>query len=161
MVEVAHVSTVIQKELSRLRRFSYSLTGDKADADDLVQNVVVKLLKSGIPDHVKPVPWMLTICKNLWIDEIRSREVRMKAANDERLAANEEGREDAQSHQLETQRVLEAVSALPDNHRLALSLVAVEGMSYAEAAAILDVPIGTIMSRVARARTNLVKMFSG
>lgn len=82
----------------------------------------------------------------------------MRAANDERLT-EQETVDDQQSQSLEAERVLKAVAELPDNHRLPLSLVALEGMSYAEAAEILDLPIGTIMSRVARARAKLALIF--
>jgi RNA polymerase sigma-70 factor (ECF subfamily) len=155
---------IIIRELNRLRRFSYSLTGSKADADDLVQNVVERLLKKGIPDRENPVPWMLTVCKNMWIDEMRARDVRLKYASEKDRHNNEQSGSDARMsepllNQLETDRVLSALAKLPENHRLPLGLVAVGGMSYAEVAYILDVPIGTVMSRVARARASLVKLF--
>ena len=99
---------------------------------------------------------------NLWIDELRSREVRLKAANDEVLESNEMVNDDKYTQlYLDTQKVLHVMNELPENQRLALSLVAVENMSYAEAAEVLDVPIGTIMSRVARARVSLMKRFYG
>ncbi len=159
MAEMNQVTAIIQNELSRLRRFAYSLTSNKADADDLVQNLAVKLLKTGIPADVKPIPWMLTICKNLWIDEIRSREVRMRPSINKKLADDEAYDSNDQSIHVDANRVLNAVADLPENHKLALSLVAIEGLSYAEAADVLEVPIGTIMSRVARARSTLAKQF--
>lgn len=159
---VDKVRTVIQQELTRLRRFAYSLTGNKADADDLVQNLAVRLLKTGLPEDVDPVPWMLRICKNLWIDELRSREVRMKATNNDQLQTPSltDG-ERSSRYQVDAGKVLKAMTSLSDNQRIALSLVAIEGMSYAQVAEILEVPIGTIMSRVARARDNLAKRFRG
>ncbi len=84
----------------------------------------------------------------------------MKAANDDRLIDQGPTQvDDEQEQVINTERVLNAVAALPDNHRLPLSLVALEGLSYAEAAEVLDIPIGTIMSRVARARGKLALIF--
>lgn len=148
---------VILQELPRLRRFAYALTSSKADADDLVQNTVVRLLKAGLPENVAPIPWMMRVCKNLWIDELRSRSVRMKAAD--QIERDHEQQDDAGSRQLQgnldLQRVNQAMASLSDEHRMTLSLIAIEGMSYAEAAEVLGVPIGTIMSRLARARKQL------
>ncbi len=151
------LKTIVVRELPRLRRFAYSLTGSKADADDLVQNVVMRLLKSGVPDEDSAVPWMLRICKNCWIDEVRSRTVRTNAMNT-MLNDTPEFNNDSEKlvmNQLEVERVIQAMDTLSDNQRIALSLVAIENLSYDEAAKVLEIPIGTIMSRVARARQNL------
>jgi len=153
---VDRTRTLILQEFNRLRRFAFSLTGSKADADDLVQNVVVRLLKTGIPELSNPVPWMLRVCKNLWIDELRYRNVRIKAANEEGWSNDELQSEPHQGQsQIDTGKVLNMLRKLPENQCLALSLVAVEELSYAEADEVLGVPIGTIMSRVARARANI------
>ncbi len=147
---------VVVQELPRLRRFAYSLTGSKADADDLVQNVVMRVLKAGIPGHDNAIAWMLRICKNCWIDEIRSRASQAKVVDSLQAEGGEASSSEKQvSDQLHIEKVTQAMSALPDQQRLALSLVAIEGMSYAETAKVLEVPIGTVMSRVARARENL------
>ncbi|WP_216825102.1 RNA polymerase sigma factor [Agarilytica rhodophyticola] len=155
------IKQIIEQEFVRLRRFAYSLTGSKADAEDLVQNLIVKLLKSEIPDNREPIAWMFTVCKNLWIDEIRARGVRMKAANDERIIVpNDDNNEQHVHAQMEMSKVMEKMSLLSDSNRIALSLVAIEGMSYAEAAAVAGVPTGTIMSRVARARSSLANLLN-
>lgn len=152
------IKEIVVEELPRLRRFAYSLTGSKADADDLTQNVVIRLLKAGVPEEGSAIAWMLRICKNCWIDEMRSRTVRTKAADAIRYDADSANATDMQiTNQLDTQRVIEAMINLSENQRIVLSLIAIEGMSYGEAAEVLEVPIGTIMSRVARARANLQK----
>ena len=143
--------------LPNIRRFAASLTGNLADADDLLQSTVERLLARGLPDDARMLPWALKVCRNLWIDELRSRKVRRDAVREPAA----QGQQVVQGeHQVlgalaleEVQRVLLSMS---EDQRAVLELVAVEGHSYKEAAAILDVPIGTVMSRLARARTTLV-----
>lgn len=145
-------------ELGSLRRFCRSLSGSAADADDLLQMTVERILDKGMPVDANAVKWAYRVCKNAWIDELRSRDVRQRYPqqmawdNDEAQSAEESAGQE---------RALEAVAAaleeLPPEQRLALTLVAVEGKSYAEAADILEVPVGTIMSRIARARAQLLK----
>jgi len=111
-----------------------------------------------MPDDADAAKWAYRVCRNAWIDELRSREVRQRYPlqmawdTDEAPSAEDDA---------DSERALEAVAmaldALPPEQRMALSLVAVEGKSYAEAADILEVPVGTIMSRVARARAQLLK----
>lgn len=146
---------ILQQELGRLRRFAYSLTGSKADADDLVHDVVCKTLEKGLPEGRDPIPWLITLCKNVWIDQIRYREVRTRREHEEELpvAISQAGE---QLDAIHMERVLLAIQRLPENQRLTLSLVAIEGM---EAAAVLEVPVGTVMSRVARAREAMIKNF--
>lgn len=148
---------VLRREAMRLRRFAYSLTANRADADDLVHDVVVKVLEKGLPAHDDPVPWLLTLTKNLWIDRVRQQQVRTRPCNEEFLPVPSGESEPFDS--LHTERVLEKLQQMPDNLRLVLSLVAVEGLSYQEAAKVLDIPIGTVMSRVARAREHMLALF--
>ena len=145
------------EELPRLKRFCLSLTSDPADADDLLQITVERLLGKGMPEDAHVGKWSRRVCRNLWIDEIRSRDVRSRYAQSESviegagttLANNDES--------VQLDRVSAAMERLPLEQRAALVQVAVEGCSYAEAAALLEVPIGTIMSRVARARKALAE----
>ena len=65
-------------ELGGLRRFCYSLTGNPADADDLLQITVERLLEKGMPEDAHPAKWAYRVCKNAWIDELRSRDVRQR-----------------------------------------------------------------------------------
>ncbi len=152
---------VLQKELNRLRKFAYSLTGHQADADDLVHDLAVKVLEKGLPEYKDPVPWLITLCKNLWIDQLRYREVRSRPQDNESDTIVEEDvlSPEAELNLLHTERVIRGLRLLPEHQRLALSMVAIEGMSYAETARMLEVPIGTVMSRVARAREILLKKF--
>jgi RNA polymerase sigma factor (sigma-70 family) len=150
----------IMGELKGLKRFCLSLAGNEADADDLLQGTVERLLERGIPEDAHTARWAYRVCKNLWIDELRSREVRMRHATS--VAQHGEAVDIAPSAEAQSsgERQLAAVNAallrLPEEQRIALVLVTVEGKSYAEAAEILEVPIGTIMSRIARARKYLL-----
>ncbi len=148
--------------LPRLRRFAISLTGDRADGDDLLQKVVERLLARQVPDDVDLLKWSFRVCRNIWIDEIRSRAVRTHVAVDDvsHQLRGDDGEASAMAR-LTLRDVQKAMEALPDDQRLALVLVAIEGLSYAQTAETLDVPIGTIMSRVARARKSLAGQFGG
>jgi RNA polymerase sigma-70 factor (ECF subfamily) len=149
----------LMAELGGLRRFCYSLTGTAADADDLLQTTVEKLLLKGMPADAHAAKWSYRVCKNVWIDELRARDVRQRyplTVVDEEASQSTEAV--AQMEQ-DLADVSAALDQLPDEQRMALSLVAIEGKTYAEAADILEVPDGTIMSRVARARKNLVQYY--
>jgi RNA polymerase sigma-70 factor, ECF subfamily len=141
--------------LPRLRRFARALTGTAADADDLVQAAIERALRSA--DQWRPgtnaASWMFRIMKNLWIDEIRARKAREKLFALEQFTdqAMVDGAGDMEAH-LYANHVQRIVSGLPEEQRLAIALVLVEGLSYREAASVLDVPIGTLTSRLARGR---------
>ena len=142
--------------LPRLRRFARSLTGNRQDGDDLMQTTVERALERGWPEGIEALPWLFKVCKNLWIDELRARSVRSKAAQtrelDEEPAISGEAVALGEIGLREVERALES---LPPEQRAVLALVAVEGLSYREAADVLETPIGTVMSRLARARAAL------
>jgi RNA polymerase sigma factor (sigma-70 family) len=146
-------------ELGGLRRFCYSLTGNPADADDLLQITVERLLEKGMPEDAHPAKWAYRVCKNAWIDELRSRDVRQRYPQQ---AVETGDSAPSAEHIANSEREIAAVSAmldqLPKDQRIALTLVAVDGKTYAEAAEILEVPMGTIMSRISRARKQLVQL---
>ena len=145
-------------ELGGLRRFCVSLTGNTADGDDLLQATIERVLEKGMPEDAHVAKWVYRVCKNAWIDEIRARDVRQKYPQ---LVVDEEhdspSAEESASGQRELETVNAALAELQPEQRLALTLVAIDGRTYAEAAEILDVPVGTIMSRIARARRHLAE----
>ena len=147
-------------ELPGLKRFCLSLTGNGADADDLLQATVERVLERGLPADAHMARWSYRVCKNMWIDEVRAREVRtrhaLSVAQSGGVVDTAPSAEDLSAAQVQLDEVYESLRRLPEEQRLALTLVAVEGKSYAEAAEILDIPIGTIMSRIARARKQLL-----
>jgi RNA polymerase sigma factor (sigma-70 family) len=150
----------IVQALPRVRRFAYSLTAHVADADDLLQSTVERALARGAP-HDEPealLKWMFTVCRNLWIDELRARKVR--GFDDPDRADVDVQSRDGEGDILGTLAIDEldiAMSRLAAEQRAVLELVAVEGFSYREAAEVLEIPVGTVMSRLARARAALAR----
>ena len=143
----------------RLRRFAWALTGSREDADDLVQATCLKALASldqFQPDSNLP-SWMFRIMRTTWIDQTRSRARRPTVDAPEAIdAVSDEGSiVRGLEARLTLRRVREAMAELPADQREILALVAVEGLSYREAADAAGVPIGTVMSRLARARAKL------
>ncbi len=145
--------------LPRLRRFARSLARNAQDADDLVQITAERALARAEqlrPDH--PVAsWLFGILRNAWIDEGRSRRRRESLLEPEDLAGVGDPAAGADPELLCLQ---DALSRLPEDQRLAVALVLVEGFSYKEAASIMSVPVGTLTSRLARAREALQSMLS-
>jgi RNA polymerase sigma-70 factor (ECF subfamily) len=148
--------TDIVEEMAFMRRYARSLARDDNVADDVVQDALLKALEKRHafrPDG-SPKRWLLSIVHNIFIS-VRRRE-QAEARRDIRFAQTLIDRlEPDQEHAACLQEVARAFAALPDHHRAVLHLVAVEGQSYQEAAAILDVPVGTVMSRLSRARAAL------
>jgi RNA polymerase sigma-70 factor (ECF subfamily) len=144
--------------LPRLRRFARALARDAHDADDLVQIAVERALTRAAqlrPDA--PLSsWMFGIVRNAWLDELRARGRRARlfapAESAERSGASSQG---APADLLAVQ---EALSRLPEEQRAAVALVLIEGLSYKEAAHVMEVPIGTLTSRLARGREALQAM---
>ncbi len=147
----------ITKLLPVIRRFAYSLTGSTADADDLVQNTVERVLTRDLPEDVDLTKWVFRVCRNLWIDEYRSRKVRQNATQNPELQEQQSVDGETRIHrQMELEQVNKAMNSLVDDERCLIALIALQGMSYKEAAQTLKIPIGTVMSRLARARRNIV-----
>jgi RNA polymerase sigma-70 factor (ECF subfamily) len=141
--------------LPRLRRFARSLSRNQHDADDLVQSGIERAWRH--LGQFKPganlASWMFGIMKNAWLDNLRARHRRGEVALPE-----DSGEHPAVSPvdtNTELWSVSEAMSKLPEGQRLAVALVLVEGLSYKEAAEALEIPMGTLTSRLARGRTAL------
>lgn len=141
--------------LPRLRRFARSLTRNADEADDLVQGALERALRnlSAWTPGTRLDAWMFRIMKNAWIDEVRSRTVRTRvfAPEEAGVEIGADGTGAMEAH-LEAQAVRAAMEELPDEQRIAVSLVLIEGFSYREAADLLEIPIGTLTSRLARGR---------
>jgi RNA polymerase sigma-70 factor, ECF subfamily len=155
---VAELRTELVELLPRLRRFARVLARDPHDADDLVQTAIERALAHAgqLRADAPLAAWMFGILRHAWIDEQRARGRRG------RLFAPAESAEEvvdaAQGAAVDAIAVQDAVARLPEEQRLAVALVLVEGLSYKEAAHIMEVPIGTLTSRLARAREALQAM---
>ena len=144
--------------LPRLRRLARVLARDPVDADDLVQSTVERALvhQGQWRPGTRLDSWMFRIMKNAWIDESRSRTRRGGVFLPQEAG---EGVGDAGAEALDTRLALgeveRALARLPDEQRAAVALVLVEGLSYQEAAQVLEIPAGTLTSRLVRGRLAL------
>lgn len=147
--------------LPRLRRFSLAVAGNAQDAEDLLHSALERALRfeSTWQRGTRLDSWIYRIIRNLWIDERRAKRnqnVSLEVAGDDAL----EDRQASAEHLLDLAQARRALLALPEEQRSVLCLVVLEGMTYQEAAATLDVPIGTVMSRLSRARAAMVSRLS-
>lgn len=142
--------------LPRLRRFARSLARDATDADDLVQLSLERALRARAQwqQGTKLDAWIMKILRNCWIDEIRCRTRRAGAFSD---GADINMIPDTAAAPDTLLDVGRAMNELPPQQREVIALVLVEGLAYREAADILEIPIGTVMSRLARGRKELAQ----
>ncbi|MBB5193318.1 RNA polymerase sigma-70 factor (ECF subfamily) [Silvimonas terrae] len=159
------LSRLIPSLLPRLWRFALRLTANRHDAEDLVQRACVRALERPhqLQEGTSALSWLFSIMYSIWISEIRARKVRaVNAADwqDDMLENLPDPRAGDPENDLLHQQIIAAVGALPDPQRVVMLLVGVEGLSYREAAVALDIPIGTVMSRLARARITLGELFA-
>lgn len=140
--------------LPRLRRFALTLSGNSADADDLVQMTCERamLRASQWLAGTRLDSWMFTMMRNLWLSELRSRRVRGGAGQVDAAEAQELATEIGAADVLQGNQVAALILTLPEGLAATLLLVSVEGHSYQEAADVLGIPIGTVMSRMSKAR---------
>ena len=150
--------------LPRLRRFAVALTGDLDQADDLVQEACMRALSrvEQWQPGTRLDSWMYRIAQNLWLDRMRAKKVRGEQVDVEsaEALAGPDGRVVVESR-LTLNAVSAAMAQLPNEQRLLIALVCIDGLSYKEAAEITETPIGTVMSRLARARRELHARLEG
>lgn len=152
----SHTRFDVVGQLAALRRYARSLTRDGQDAEDLVQDALVRAYerRSTFKAGGNMRRWLLSIVHNAFIDRSRSRN--SEAARIERIAEVAPSTVEApQDHAVRLAQVRTAFMGLPEEQRAALHLVAIEGLSYQEAAETLAIPLGTLMSRIGRARAAL------
>lgn len=142
-----------------LRRFCFSLTGSYAEADDLLQMTLERALEKwqSFEAGTELQRWLYRVCRNIWIDEVRSNKRRGSSESLDELEDFEDpaSGEDPIISSVTVDEVAQAMESLSESQRTILYLVGVDGCSYKEAAELLDLPIGTVMSRLARARKQL------
>ena len=147
--------------LPRLRRFAHGLSRSPADADDLTQATIERALRSR--DQWQPGTrmdsWSYRIMRNLWIDTARSKARRdvHEAPEEDGVDVGEDPRE-AMAAAIDLKRIMAAMERLPDEQREIVALILVEGFGYREVSEMLDLPIGTVSSRLVRGRTALLAL---
>ena len=143
--------------LPRLRRFAWSLTRDWPDADDLVQTSCTRALmrEDQWQKGTRLDAWMYRLMRNVWIDETRKRTVRVGQGIEDAAMSSELQTQGDSETTAYASEVLAQIALLPEGFSSVLLLVAVEGHTYAETAEILDIPVGTVMSRLSTARQKL------
>ncbi len=150
--------------LPRLRRFAHALSRNGADADDLTQTTVERALRSR--EQWQPGTrldsWLYRIMRNLWIDTSRARIRKEKNEAPEEEAQNVgDDPHGAMEAAIELKRAMAAMERLPDEQREVVALILIEGFGYREVAEMLDLPIGTVSSRLVRGRTAMLEMLGG
>jgi len=146
----------------RLRRFAYGLSGSLDEADELVQCTYERALSrlDQWQTGTRLDSWLYRMLQNIWLNQLRAKRVRGEHLPS--IDVDEQVGEE--SHQMETYMMLEHVRQnirlLPEDQRVALLLVSVEGFSYKEAAEVLDVPVGTLTSRLSRGRLALMELMN-
>jgi len=144
--------------LPRLRRFAYALTGDWDKGDDLVQETCSRALSR--VDQFQPgtslESWMFRIAQNIWIDQVRQAKTRGTVVDVEEAydLVGSDGRQVTETR-LTLEAVNRAIAQLPADLRILIALTSIDGRTYQQAAEIVQTPIGTVMSRLARARKKL------
>ncbi|MCC6530998.1 MAG: RNA polymerase sigma factor [Burkholderiales bacterium] len=153
---------LIDAHIPHLRRYARALTGDVARADDLVQDT---LERAWIKFHLwQPAlalrPWLFAIMHNVYVNQVRANARRAHSALADDDAAALAARAN-QSDMLEVNDIIACLARLPQEQREVLLLVSLEDLNYSEVGRILSIPIGTVTSRLARARTKLRTLLDG
>jgi len=158
---VADHDRLISEQIPRLRRYARALAGDRATADDLVQDTLERALsrfhlwRRGSDLRA----WLFTIMHNIHVNQARSRARRQHDALE--ADPNAEALRARDTDWLELRDMANALARVPDEQRAVLLLVGLEQFTYEEAARILDIPIGTVMSRLSRGRERLRALLDG
>ncbi|MBB5573160.1 MULTISPECIES: sigma-70 family RNA polymerase sigma factor [Rhizobium] len=143
-------------QLGSLRRYARSLVHNADEAEDLVHDALVKAYerKSSFRRGANLRTWLLSILHNAHIDRLRQTRS-LNRRHEEAAAEFDQALPASQDHAVRLKQVRDAFFNLPEEQREALHLVAIEDLSYQEAASALGIPVGTLMSRIARARASL------
>ena len=150
---MSRFGTELEVQIASLRRYARALLRDKNDADDLVQESLARALSRA--DRFKPGTnlraWLFTIMHNVHVNQVRQKISRPDEVpvEDHEMRLITPARQETS---IELRDMSRALAELPDEQRQVLLLVALEGLKYDEVAAVLQIPIGTVMSRLSRAR---------
>ncbi|MEO0785964.1 MAG: RNA polymerase sigma factor [Pseudomonadota bacterium] len=152
----------LETMLARLWRFALTQCGDHAVADDLVQSTCIRALERAdqFESGSRLDSWLYSILISIWRNTTRANAVRRGAGLVEIADAHLESTAAEGESKVQVAQVLKAIAALPEGQSSVMLLVCVEGMSYAEAAQSLQIPIGTVMSRLSTARKAILALKS-
>ncbi len=146
--------------LPRVRRFAYALTASRVEGDDLVQAVCERALARlhQFRPGSRMDSWLFRITQTTWVERHRAERLRRPAAelSEVQDIPGVDGRTVVEAR-LTLERVRRIVAGLPEDQRSVLGLVTIDGRSYREAAESLGIPVGTVMSRLARARRRIAE----
>lgn len=154
------MNAVMTEHVPRLRRYARALTGDRMSADDLVQDTLERawnklhLWQRGSDMRA----WMFSIMHNTFINHIRKKQLVTTSLDDEALDVSTSA---TQEHYLEMRDLTSAIGKLPYEYREVILLIGLEQMQYEEVAQVLDIPLGTVMSRLSRGRERLRAIMAG
>jgi RNA polymerase sigma factor (sigma-70 family) len=152
----------VEPLIPALRRYARALVRNRATADDLVQDCLERAVRRWHQHRDGEVrPWLFAILHNLAVDQFRKVAVRGRHVAIDSVSEDDFGTAATQEHRLMYQDVLNKLARLPEEQRAVLLLVAVEDLSYADAAKALNIPVGTVMSRLSRARERLQQDIEG
>lgn len=156
------ITEAIVASLPSVWRFAMSLSGSPDLADDLSQKTCLRALerKDQIYDVTGVKRWLMTICRSIWYNDLRAKVLRQTQSLDASAGLDVAADLLPAETNIYAREVFKSISALPETHRSVVVLVLVEGYTYREAAEILDIPIGTVMSRLSSARGKLALAFS-
>ena len=147
--------------IPRLRRYAHALTGERTRADDLVQDTLERALnKLHLWQPGSDLrAWLFTLMHNVFINQLRAQPARLTAGLDDEAA--QVAVRPTQTDWLEVRDLQAALLRLPEEQRAVLLLVGLEQMTYEETAGVLGIPVGTVMSRLSRARERLRGLLAG
>lgn len=152
----------VEPLIPALRRYARALVRNRANADDLVQDCLERAVSRWYQRRDGSVrAWLFAILHNLAIDQLRLSATRGRHVPIDETNEHDFGEAAAQEQKLMYQDVMNKLAKLPENQRAVLLLVAVEDLSYADAANVLGIPVGTVMSRLSRAREKLQQEIEG
>ena len=153
---------LVEPAIPALRRYARALVRDRATADDLVQDCLERAISHwNQRREVDPRPWLFTILHNLAVNQFRRSARRGRHIAIDEASEDDFGQDAVQEQKLMYQDVLDKLARLPEEPLAVQLLVAVEDLSYADTARVLDIPIGTVMSRLSRARERLQQDIEG
>lgn len=147
----------INEAIPALRRYAWALLRSDQDADDLVQDCLARALASLPSQSREPDirPWLFTILHNLHVSRLRRKRTRGVTVPLDEVQGAPLSTLPTQEHGLHVSDLQRGLDELPEEQRSVLILVCVEELSYANVARVLDIPVGTVMSRLSRARERL------